>query len=96
MSQGMTVKGKTVAGQLVEILVDANGQLVTSTPYAQRISAPAVGITYVGKATVGSADGSAVWQIQKIDETSGTVITWANGNTSFNNIWSNRTALSYA
>jgi len=36
-------------------------------------------VTYVGKAPIGSATSAAVWQIQKIDETSGMSITWANG-----------------
>jgi len=35
-------------------------------------------VTYVGKAAIGSATSDAVWQIQKIDETSGMSITWAN------------------
>lgn len=53
-------------------------------------------VTYVGKAPIGSAVGSAVWQIQKIDETTGMVITWADGDSSFNNIWDNRAGLTYA
>ena len=56
-------------------------------------------VTYVGKARIGSAAGSAVWQIMKIDE-SGTpitlVITYADGNANFDNIWSNRTSLTYS
>lgn len=53
-------------------------------------------VTYVGKATVGSSTASAVWQIKKIDETTGLVITWADGDTSFNNVWDNRVSLSYS
>lgn len=53
-------------------------------------------VTYVGKAEVGSASSSAKWQIQKIDETSGTVITWADGNALFDNIWDDRATLSYS
>lgn len=55
------------------------------------------GITYVGKATVGSSPSSPVWQIQKLDESGTpvtTVITWAGGG-SFNQIWDNRTSLTY-
>jgi hypothetical protein len=54
-------------------------------------------MTYVGRAPVGSATSSAVWQIQRIDE-SGTpvtaVIKWAGGGAS-NQIWDNRTTLTY-
>lgn len=53
-------------------------------------------VTYVGKAAMGSATSAASWQIKKIDETSGTVITWADGNASFDNIFDNRESLSYS
>ena len=53
-------------------------------------------ISYIGKATIGSATSGAVWQIQKMDETGGDVIiTWADGDDSFNNIWDNRSSLTY-
>lgn len=56
-------------------------------------------VTYIGKAALtGSAiaTSSAVWQVQKIDETTGMIITWADGDASFNNIWDNRASLTYA
>lgn len=53
-------------------------------------------ITYVGKATIGSSGASAVWQVQKIDETSGTIITWADGNDNFDNVWNNYASLTYS
>jgi len=43
----------------------------------------------------GFATSSAVWQIQKIDETTGMVITWG-GTGAFDNIWNNRASLSYS
>lgn len=52
-------------------------------------------ITYIGKAKIGSATSSAVWKVKKMDETTGTVITWA-GNGQYNQIWDNRTSLTYA
>ena len=52
--------------------------------------------TYVGKATIGSATSSAVWQIFKILDTGGNLaITWADSNDSFDNIWDNRASLTY-
>jgi len=54
-----------------------------------------VNVAYVGTAPIGSATNSAVWRIKKIDETSGVVITWADGDDSFNNIWDNRVSLTY-
>lgn len=53
-------------------------------------------VTYIGKAVVGSAEGSAVWQIAKLDTSSGLVKTWADGSASFDNIWSDRASLTYS
>ena len=55
--------------------------------------------TYVGKTKQGSTGdtSSAIWQIRKIS-VSGTVTTiaYADGNDSYDNIWANRTSLSYS
>lgn len=55
-------------------------------------------VTYVGKAPIGSATSSAVWQIKRLDE-SGTpntlVIKYADGDALYNNVWDNRSALTY-
>jgi len=68
-----------------------------STNYTTRIAEDSgdSNLTYIGKAAIGSATSSAVWQIQKIDETTGMVITWG-GTGAFDNIWNNRESLSYS
>lgn len=56
-------------------------------------------VTYVGKAAIGSSVNSAVWQIKRVDESGTpitTVITWADGNSSYDNVWSNRSSLTYS
>lgn len=53
-------------------------------------------ITYIGIAKPGTAQSAAKWQCQKIDETSGTVITWADGNANYDNVATDLTALSYS
>lgn len=53
-------------------------------------------ITYVGEALPGTATSGALWRIQSINETSGTVVTWADGDSNFDNIWDNREGLSYS
>jgi hypothetical protein len=53
-------------------------------------------VTYIGQAAIGSDRTQAVWQIKKVDETSGIVITWADGDANYNNIWDNRTSLTYS
>lgn len=52
-------------------------------------------VTYVGKAALGSATSSAVWQIQKIDETTGMSITWAQTGL-FTAKWDDRLSESYS
>lgn len=53
-------------------------------------------LEYVGTAAAGSLNAEAVWSIQRINTASGTVVEWADGNTSNDNIWSNRESLSYS
>ena len=72
----------------------------TEDSYALRVDdATTTNITYVGKAAIGSDSAAAVWSIKKIDQTGTpvtTVITYANGNNNFSNIWDNRTSLTYS
>lgn len=51
--------------------------------------------TYVGNAVPGSATSDAVWQIKRVNNTTGD-IDWAGGALNFNQIWDNRTSLSYS
>ncbi len=53
-------------------------------------------IIYIGKAPIGSIASEAVWQISKLDTSSGLIKTWADGDADFNNIWDNRTSLTYS
>ena len=64
--------------------------------YAMRLDEASATVTYVGKAAISSSTASAVWQIKKLDSTSGLIITWADGDANFNNVWDNRGALSYS
>jgi hypothetical protein len=53
-------------------------------------------VTYVGVAAPASLTSATSWQVKKIDETTGMVITWADGNTNFDNVWDNRASLTYS
>lgn len=54
-------------------------------------------VTYVGKARAGEGTDGAVWQVQKVhDSSAGLIITWADGDTNFDNVWDDRAALTYA
>lgn len=92
-----------VAGEGVQ--VDQNGDIFTITmeaavPYATRIDQAADELTYyTGFAAVGSSTTSSVWRIKKtvLSATSDDVtITWADGDSSFDNVWDNRLSLTYS
>lgn len=53
-------------------------------------------LTYVGDALAGSSESNAVWRIKRIDETSGVVVLWADGNDNFDNIWTDYLTLIYS
>lgn len=53
-------------------------------------------VTYIGMAAPGTAQATAKWQCKKIDQSSGTVITWADGNADFDNVATNLKTLSYS
>ncbi len=53
-------------------------------------------ITYIGKAPIGSATSSAVWQVAKLDATGGELVkTWAD-NAGFTQVFTNRESLTYS
>ena len=53
--------------------------------------------TYLGYADAGTLTSAASWAIKRIVETGNDAsITWADGNTSFDNIWDNRASLTYS
>jgi hypothetical protein len=53
-------------------------------------------ITYIGYAEIGSLEAGAFWRIKIIDETSSVVaIKFADGDQNYDNVWLNRTSLTY-
>lgn len=67
-----------------------------STPYTVLIDdSTTVGTTYIGKAVIGTAGASALWRVQRVVTTaSGTEVRFA-GTGAFDQVWNNRTALTY-
>ena len=87
------------------LICDGIGRLATTNDlFIKNISYVASGNgagkeEYVGYAEPGSADASAVWQIQKLVYDSNNKIStvrYADGDLKFNNIWDNRASLSYS
>lgn len=61
----------------------------------QRKFSSASGKTYVGTSQNGSTTAVAAWQIKRIDDATGD-ITFADGDPDFDNVWDDRTTLSYS
>ncbi|HCJ66978.1 MAG TPA: hypothetical protein DHV62_06555 [Elusimicrobia bacterium] len=61
------------------------------------VDEPDANTTYQGWATAGTATSAASWMIRKIAKSGNvTSILWADGNQNYDNIWDNRTTLSYS
>lgn len=81
------------AGQGMEVFVtNAAG----GADYNTRLDRPSATLTYVGKALPGATGSAASWKIFRVDTSSGLVITHADGNANFDNVWDNRASLSYS
>jgi len=52
-------------------------------------------VTYLAIAAPGTVESDAKWQCKKIDQTTGLVMTFADGDASFDNVATDLTALSY-
>lgn len=84
------------------VKTNAQGELIVNTGGGEQAlqldDVTTSNVTYVGVATIGTATSAASWQIKKIDE-SGTpetlVITWADSDDSYDNVWDDRASLSY-
>jgi hypothetical protein len=63
--------------------------------YETRIDEVSATVSYIGKATPGSATSAASWQITKLDETTGLVLSYADDVTTFTKVWDNRATYTY-
>ena len=65
------------------------------TPMAMKVTTVGT-VSYIAVAPVGTAQSAAAWQVKKVDTTTGTVVTWADGDGNFDNVATDLTALSYS
>lgn len=88
------------AKKVISYKDDGSGNMITeaTTDLSIRIANDSgiTGVQYIGKATPGTATSAAGWQIKRLDETTGTVITFADGDIQFDNVWDDRESLSYS
>jgi hypothetical protein len=82
-------------GYLDDILAEIQSDTANKT-LTVRLDEVSDTLFYVGKAVVGSVDANAVWQIVRYTQT-GVILKseYANGAEAFNQIWNNRTSLTY-
>lgn len=92
---GSNIGGGGSSGGLTDTELRATPVSVSSPAYATKI-VEAAPYTYIAKAVAGSAQASAVWQAKRLDETSGLIITYADGNADFDNVATNLAGLSYS
>lgn len=52
--------------------------------------------TFIAKSPLGTNESDPLWQVKKVDETSGLVVTWADGDDNFDNVATDLTALTYS
>lgn len=72
-------------------------EIIDDKQYSTRVDEASATVTYVGQAAIGSAEGDAKWRIKRITVTGAiTDIKYAGGTEQFNQIWTNRAALSYS
>jgi hypothetical protein len=68
---------------------------VTDRNLALRYDEVDANTAYLGLSPIGSQHSASVWQIKKLDFTTGVDIKWADGNQGFDNVWDNRASLTY-
>jgi hypothetical protein len=90
---GTSFKDSSGALQYVEL--QDGGIPTVDVSYATRIDDSADPIIYIGKAPISSATSASVWQIAKLDTSSGLIKTWA-GTAGFTQVWDDRVSLSYS
>lgn len=69
---------------------------LTETNYAVRYEKVDANLAYLGEAAIGSATSSPVWRLSKVATVGGAVITWADGDDNFDNVWDDRATASYS
>lgn len=67
---------------------------MTIDPFITQVDEGAT-YTYIGKAVPGTATSEAKWQIKRVTNASGVTL-YADGDIKFDNVYDNRTTLSYS
>lgn len=78
-------------------LKDVFGGTVTKGNFTTKIDTQTEGVTYIGKAQIGTATSVALWQIKRVlvDDTT-TTISFAGGTDTFSKEWDERATYTYS
>jgi len=92
------ITGKRGPGQLNPQPLPISGSFSAQQPaYALELDEVGGTTTYIGEADPGTATTTAAWRIKRLEETGpDIVITWADGDSDFNNVWDDRASLTYS
>lgn len=85
--------GATVSTEDVGASVEV--QHVTNKPMALKTQVSG-NVTYYGLALPGTTQATAAWRAFKVDQTSGMIITWADGNADYDNVATDLSTLTYS
>jgi len=91
---GHTTPYQDTDGKPTYVDLSNGGVPVADVALATRLDDSNDPVLYVGKAAVGADEASDVWQIAKLDTSSGLIKTWA-GSAGFTQVWDNRAGLVY-
>ena len=84
---------------VIDLTIDKSNDSIATESYEQstRIDEASSTVTYFGFALVGSSEASSVWKIKRLlISGSITKLEYADGNTNYDNNWSNRASLTYS
>lgn len=87
----------------VRLKTNSQGEVIVSNTGGEQAlqldDVSTTNMTYIGLAPIGTLTSAASWQIKKLDESATPTtlkILWADGNDTYDNIWDNRTSLTYS
>lgn len=95
-SPGCSIITANQAFQYIK-MSEADSLIVKPFAYATRIDEASATVTYIGKADPGTATSASSWQVSKVSVSGTVTLTqFADGDSSFDNVWDNRASLSYS
>jgi len=77
-------------------MTDFSGGSTRSDVLSIRVEDVSPTLSYIGEACLNANTSHPIWRIRQMDSATGCIITYANGNASFSNIWDDRASYPYS